>query len=462
MKLLAVDAVADATVTPFETSNQLLDSQDQTTASWNKTGITVNGTPTPPVGAPSWFSVADQVVEDTSTGNHQTSQVMASLAAGTYNVNMYLAPSGRTLVNLLVIDNVTPTNMITLAVDLSAGTATPSVTGSGVSTVRYSVGADLGGGVRRISLTFTLASALVVRVRLQARNGAGNANYTGDGASGFFMARPQCGPGPVETAPILTTSTPQDNTRWLTTLPAANVQLEGRAQVARSASTSFGNTGWVVNFAAARAVNACVLYRHNLSATASVRVVLFDAANLSGNLLYDSGNEDASTLWATYSWVTDTLAPRFSTLWLPATYAARSALVLVRDSTNPDGYVQVKRLLMGAAITPTRQLTTGMGLEWVDQSQQQRTLAGSLRTDPQARYRRLTGELDALPESERAALLEAAGYAGLSREVFVSVYPGAGGTQERDHALLAKFTKLPALQQAKSLWARATFELSEV
>jgi hypothetical protein len=461
MKLLAVDLVADATVTEFQTSNQLLYSQDQTNAAWVKTGISVNGAPTPPGGSPPWFTVADLLVEDTSTGTHQFSQLTASLAAGTYNCNMYLAPNGRTLGNLVLLDGAVPANLAQLAIDLAAGTVTPSVGGSGISIVRSSIGADLGGGVRRLSFTVALASAITVLARMQLRNGAGSSNYTGDGASGMFVARPQLGAGPVETAPILTNAAPQDNTRWLTTLPASNVQLEGRAAVARSATSSFGNTGFVVDFAAARNVNACVAYRHNLSATATLRVVLFDGPGLTGNLLYDSGNEDASSLWSSYSWVTDTLAPKFSTLWLPATYAARSALVLLRDKANADGYIQLKRLMLGEVINPTRQVITGMGLQWVDDSQQQRTLAGSLRTDPQARYRRLTGELDALPESERAAVVEAAGYAGLSREVFVSVYPGLGGTQERDHSLLGKFTRLPQMSQAKPMYARSTFEISE-
>lgn len=461
MKLLAVNAADDATLTELQTTNLLLWVRAYDDAAWSATGAVVNPTPTPP-SPDGYGNVCDLLYEDTSTGLHQLDQGTASaVAVGTYTASIYLAPGGRTLAYLFVHNLAAQSNSVQLGVNLDTGDITTTLNGTGFTVVRSSVSNAMAGGFRRVSVTFTISSSISLLFRVRLRNGTGATNYTGDGASGVYLVDAQLEPTPVETVTILNTDTYRLNARWLTTLPHTNLQLEGRSLVGRSNGSNAGNLGVIVTFPGVRVIDAAVLYRHNLTDLGRLRIVLFSGPDLSGDVLYDSGNEESSPAsWGSYGWVTDQLAPRFSVIWLPAAVSAQSALVLLRDTGS--AYIQVKRLLLGQAITPSRQVTTGMGLEWVDNSQQQRTLAGSLRTDPQARYRRLTGELDALPESERAALLEAAGYAGLSREIFVSVFPGAGGTQERDHALLGKFTRLPQLQQAKPLWARSTFEISEV
>ena len=57
---------------------------------------------------------------------------------------------------------------------------------------------------------------------------------------------------------------------------------------------------------------------------------------------------------------------------------------------------------------------------------------------------RLAFDLETLDAGERALWLDLARSASLHREMFISVYPGAGGELERDHALLAKFGQVPA------------------
>jgi hypothetical protein len=44
-------------------------------------------------------------------------------------------------------------------------------------------------------------------------------------------------------------------------------------------------------------------------------------------------------------------------------------------------------------------------------------------------------------EADRAAWMEIGRYAGKRKTVWISVYPGAGGTQERDHSMLGKFAE---------------------
>lgn len=460
MRLIAINAADDATVTEYQTANLLINpGAFDVTANWVRTRTSVTANPTPPVGTPAFITGADLLVEDTSNNTHILHQVVASRPAGRYTYAVSIAPGGRSRVRLSVHDDAATSNNVQADFDLTAGTVVFSNNGSGITSVRGSAGYNAGGGWRRCIVTFDTTSTLNLRCRITPQDASGAASYAGDGVSGVYLCR-----AVLELSPVASVSYLDGiNGRFLASLPAANVQREGRGLVARTKSDGRGSPGWQGTWPADRTVRAAVLYRHNLSAGASVRLVLFDAANTGGNIVYDSGNEEAqaSNLWGAFSWVDDVLAPRFSAIWLPAAVTARSFLLLVNDGENPAGYVQAKRLVIGDYIEPAANLQLGLNAHWIDDSQQTRTQAGSLRTDPQARYRTVKGKLR-LTDAERTTWMQATGYAGTQREVFVSVYPGVGGSKERDHALLGKFKAASQLETDQPLDHTGQVEILEV
>jgi hypothetical protein len=252
------------------------------------------------------------------------------------------------------------------------------------------------------------------------------------------------------------------------TLPVSNLQVEGRARVARTTNATGTKT---VNgdFAAASVVGSCVLYNHNLTIQATWRLRMWDAAGQAGNLVYDSGTVTALPAlgWGEFGWglvpwgasVFTGWGAAFSVLWFPAVGALSFRLELT-DAANPAGYLQAKRLLVGPYFEPGVNVSYGLQLYWEDNSEQRRTQGGSLRTDARVRYRCIKGELGYLNPAERAVAVETLRQIALRTETFVSVFPGYGGAQERDYSLLGKFTSMPQFThgQPSSHSAQLAFE----
>lgn len=235
------------------------------------------------------------------------------------------------------------------------------------------------------------------------------------------------------------------------TLPVGNLQLQGRARVARTTDTA-GDKVIEGEWPNARVLSACVLHGHNLTSAATWRLQCWSGAGQSGDLTFDSGTQRALRRvgWGLFGFglvpwggtVFTGWERAFSVLWFAAT-AARSWRITLADGGNPAGYLQAKRLLMGSYFEPTVNAELGLELAWREDTAQQRTQASTLRSDAGPQYRRLAGNLSHLDDIERARFMELCRRVGLRREIFVSVFPGTGSTQERDYALLGKFTAMP-------------------
>jgi len=252
------------------------------------------------------------------------------------------------------------------------------------------------------------------------------------------------------------------------TLPVSNLQVEGRARVARTTNAT-GTKTINGDFAGAAVVGSCVLYNHNLTSQATWRLRMWDALGQAGNLVFDSTMQSALPAlgfgefgWGAVPWGASVFTgwgAAFSVLWFPAVGALSFRLELV-DAANPAGYLQAKRLLIGPYFEPGVNVDYGLQLYWEDNSEQRRTQGGSLRTDARVRFRVLNGQLGHLTDAERAVALETLRQIGLRTETFISVFPGAGSALERDYSLLGKFTRMPQFTngQPSSHQAQLTFE----
>lgn len=240
-------------------------------------------------------------------------------------------------------------------------------------------------------------------------------------------------------------------------LPVANLQVEGRGKVART-SNATGTKTVLGNLAAAASINAIVLYRHNLTASATWRLYLYSGANQTGTTLYDSTAvtpAPAASVFTGWSYA-------FSVLYFTTAASVLSFKLELADATNPAGYLEAKRLVLGQYFEPAVNADYGLQLYWDDLSEQRRTLGGSVRTDARALYRVMAGSLSALTEAERASFMDAVRVAGKQREIFVAGFPGVTGAQERDYSLLGKFTRAPMMAHHQVSRHRADFAIEEV
>jgi hypothetical protein len=231
----------------------------------------------------------------------------------------------------------------------------------------------------------------------------------------------------------------------VTTLPEENLQNISRSKVART--TGLSTQTILGNLSVAKLVSSLVLWRHNFTSNATIQLELYPLANQAGTKVYDSGEispYDAKTLgdllWGIdplEASVFDSWGVYWSEIWFDAV-AAASFKLTIKDSANPDGYMQVSRAYLGAYIGASFNPSYGMQLGWDEKVKQERTAGGTLYSDPAAAYRQLQFTLEMLSEVDRPKFLEFTRVVGMTKDFFISIYPELGGEIERDHSMLAK------------------------
>lgn len=244
-----------------------------------------------------------------------------------------------------------------------------------------------------------------------------------------------------------------DSPAMVATLPVGYLQDAGRSRTARSdglPATQYIRGDW----SESKTCSGFALWRHNLTGAATLRLKLWAGAGQTGTLLYDSGAVALGdiNLWGEFTWGVDTWGGWLFQDWPVACavhwFAAVSALsfeLAIVDPANTDGYVEAGRIYLGQYFSPTKNFSFGGKLRWEDDSTQERTEGGSLRTDSRDPYRVLRIGMSTLTEAERAALSEIFRVNGKTRDFFFAGYPEDGGTKERDYSFAAKFTQMPDL-----------------
>lgn len=240
----------------------------------------------------------------------------------------------------------------------------------------------------------------------------------------------------------------------VSTLREQNLQSVERARIMRTTSTAAQTI--LGTWSGAKVISAVALTRHNLTSSATWRLKLYsDSAWTS--LVYDSGEVIAVMPKALgdLEWGVDELGASlfsdwdhaFSVMWIDPVTAGSFRLILT-DASNPDGYFQASRLFIGRYLEPSLPFTYGtIECAWVDDSTQERTDGGTLRTDESEPYRRMSWSLDWLSVVDRPRFMEWARRDGKRSDVFVSAYPEQANALERDHSMAAKLIEAPRISQ---------------
>ncbi|RTR01934.1 hypothetical protein [Halomonas nitroreducens] len=224
-------------------------------------------------------------------------------------------------------------------------------------------------------------------------------------------------------------------------LPVAHTQRTGRAYVWRSADLA--DQVITATLATPAFLEALVIYRHNLSATATVRVELLDDTTV----VHDTGAVTVSGLIALGDFrfgvdpwgatLTDDLPIKQAPFWFSST-AVTGYRVTISDPDNLDGVMEIGRIIAGQVVTPQFNASYGVALEWQDASEHRRSEGNSLRTLGGGIARRLSFDLAYMDATGRATLSRAFLQGGKAGDVYVSLYPETGGLDEAEHAFLAR------------------------
>jgi len=242
-------------------------------------------------------------------------------------------------------------------------------------------------------------------------------------------------------------------TTFENTLPLSNLKIYNNARLARCSTPNEAVIlgGWD----SARAISACVLWRHNLSSGATWRLELFSGADQTGETIYDSAEQSVNDTKALneLEWGVDSLGPtvftdwrlRYSSQWF-GRVSARSFRLTLKDSDV--SHIDIGRMYLGRYIEPRINMSYGHSLGWQESTSQYRTAGGSLFSDSQEPYRVINFSLDWLSETDRGLWLEGMRLVGLRKDIFISLYPEVGGAKERDYSFAGKFKTMPSFTRA--------------
>ena len=232
-------------------------------------------------------------------------------------------------------------------------------------------------------------------------------------------------------------------------LPVAQLQTTGRTNVWRANGTSATLT---VTFPALTTIDSVALMTSNFTPDAFWRIRVFNAL---GGVLYDSGAilacppKDISLV----DWCYEPLGVNAfafglaaqSVLWMPARYVAYQVQIDIDNPTNPAGYIEASRLVVGARWSPKYNFSWGVNLSWEGGGKPSRAEDGSKRSELGVTWRRLGFSLDWLTETDRAEFAEMARRLNISTDFLVCAYPGAGNFREEHYTLLGKFARTPGI-----------------
>jgi len=151
---------------------------------------------------------------------------------------------------------------------------------------------------------------------------------------------------------------------WQSGAGIANIQSSVLSQYARSTDATTASTQWKMVFDKKRYISAAALVKHNLSLTATARLVLYSDAAWT-NATYDSGFQPVWNRWfptmslrwgdsnfwtgkPTLEFIQSLDSPLYAqtlgmTGSLATTVPARSAKWFINDTGNATGYIQLGR-----------------------------------------------------------------------------------------------------------------------
>lgn len=199
---------------------------------------------------------------------------------------------------------------------------------------------------------------------------------------------------------------------WASALPLANLQNPLRSLVARSANVLAASTVIDIDLGQARNLRFLALLKHNLSQTARYEVTA--GSTPGGSQAHASG---AIQVWV----ATPTLDMAYEdpNWWLGAKSAeevegypidlihdfgavirARYLRLAMEDTSNPAGYIQAARLLVGPLYSPPVTYALGSKLDWEARSESKVSLGGVRRFDRRTPVRVFRFQLPYLGNSD--------------------------------------------------------------
>lgn len=264
---------------------------------------------------------------------------------------------------------------------------------------------------------------------------------------------------------------------WAAGFPLANLQNPEMTLLARSADDAAASTLVNIDLGTDRGIRVWSLLRHNLSLTATVRLRAWGEAGHT-TTLHDTGTLPAwltfyppealpwghPDLWNGLINVEDRDGYQFDLIRVFAEQVvARYWTLEITDTANPDGYVELGRLILAPGFVPPENMSYGATVGWESNANTTRMLSGKRWVNETAKWRTATCTLEGqTPEQAASTLLEMQRRLGKSGELLF-IYDEADLYQAMwQRSFLCNMEELNPIEHAGFNRNTAAFKLTEV
>lgn len=244
---------------------------------------------------------------------------------------------------------------------------------------------------------------------------------------------------------------------WDSDYPLSNLQTTQPGDVARTADAALTSTRFVLDAGSSLDWQMFAFCNHNLSAGATVRIMVADTpAGSPGPNLDASFEVDNTTVvwgslpWGAFPWsgIDEDFPGGFTAFYLHASaVAGRYLIIEIDDELNGDGYIQIGRFLAGVPFVPEENIELGsfsIGVgdpSLIDRTQRRRVVA-----EQKPKYRQLSCRLGFLTQAEALDSAHEITYElGRAKGVLIVTNPDDAGGKRMRRMLYGTFRSLGAL-----------------
>lgn len=212
-------------------------------------------------------------------------------------------------------------------------------------------------------------------------------------------------------------------------------------------STSTADQTIQCPFSTPRECTGFCLYGHNLSNDADITLTIYEDAAYTTVVEtttvkaldpeYGLGEQPLGLL-GLGGYSDEGLVRNFTVIWFESTVVGQSMEVVISDSTNVDGYVEVGRMKIGSAVDVP--VAPGYSMGFGEQTDITRTRGGALRSENRPTYRYANIDTTLMEREEAAALLTLYEEVGRRGDILWTAFPSENTTREKRNTILGRMT----------------------
>lgn len=238
-------------------------------------------------------------------------------------------------------------------------------------------------------------------------------------------------------------------------LPLSNLQDPRPSKKARSSGLSTANTKFRLDLGAARSVSLIAITHTNLTSAALYRITWYSDAFVTA-----AGNSGWLSIPGYPSDDPDAIGA--AVFHLMATTSMRYLQAELDDASNPDGYIEIGRVIVPAVYQPSYNFDENSnGDELEPNTPRQNALGGTGYFNRRTPARAFRFQFGVLPDSEAPTLRRIRKICNLNKQVIV--IPDPDDTSNfNDRCFLATLRKLPGVSLFNASLLSTGFEAVEV